>query len=98
MTELRTLKDFEKQFYSSGGYGSDGYLATEDKYSLGQGHLVEIDELKQEAIKWVKFFDEHEWLETQKTQENPNNPLYEYTCIDCGEDAARVWIINFFNL
>ena len=49
--KLKTLKDLDKYFFEA---GFDGYLRLEDKYCKGEGHLIEMKELRQEAIKWIK--------------------------------------------
>lgn len=69
MVKLKTLKDLEKEH---------------EKYTY-EDSLVTSDELKEEAIKWVKDLrkEDNEW---------------SWNIVDCGGETLAVWIKYFFNL
>ena len=74
MTQLKTLKDMEKEH---------------EKYT-DEDRLVVADEVKQEAIKWIKCLQEREKgiIATQNEV-----PEYGY-----GVSEAIAWIKHFFNI
>lgn len=74
-TELKTLKDFKRKESEYDEY-SDG---------MKEGNNNLIDELKQEAIKWVKFLDD--CLKNRVPPENREHVL-----------GRRVALTSFFNI
>ena len=85
MTELKTLKGLEWKTYHSctcGGY-EEGCLSCFD------------EDLKKEAIKWVKRIDND-----LKPYESTQGTLQKNKDVDfvVGNIATREWIKNFFNI
>lgn len=62
--ELRILKDFEVNSKSWAGAMAN----------VGRKYTIDIDELKQEAIKWIKCFDSDEYFETMDNTWSTGDP------------------------
>src|SRR3990167_2096233 len=78
MTELKTLKDLECSDH-------DEYSCCSNRKEGESPHAVNIDELKQEAIKWVKSLNE-------------NRIPDFYPMRGAFKDGALIFIKEFFNL
>ena len=79
MTELRTLKDFECS-------DQDEYGCCSSRKEGDSPHAVEVNELKQEAIKWVKVI---------RGQIQTDDPYHLWT----GDlDAKEEVLMSFFNI
>ena len=82
MTKLKTLKDIER-YICSGVYGDEGAFLDEDK----EGDVIKIEELRQEAIKWIKKADLIYYCEDK----------HKSDMVDC-EQSIKNWIKHFFNI
>ncbi len=96
--KLKTLKDLEKYSFSVEGHtcpvcnlGCGGH---ELNYCDCEG--VEIKNLKQEAIKWIK---EHDWIYDAENDEGHDLPEeLTLTHVDKEFKFICFWIKHFFNI
>ena len=89
MTELKTLKDLDIYAEFSAN--------TRDKISIQKLNLISADELKQEAIKWVKYFDAETWASCNYEGGWENKP-FKIECVDCDSYQIKEFLTYFFNL
>ena len=83
VVELKTLKDFDYSVVST--IGCRAYKGrVEDLKDITQ--KVSIDELRQEAIRWIKGFQKEE------VRYICGEPLYPI------QDDLMTWIKHFFNI
>lgn len=80
MTELNTVKDLRQQDGLIGVYRKDG-------------SIVEVDDLKQEAIKWIKFLENNRPWEDESLEQAGIQTIDTDGCIG----AIQV-LTKFFNI
>lgn len=88
---LKTLKDFEENIekLKLTRTGDDQIDLIEKQVGVRMDFI--IDELKQEAIKWMKWIDKD-----FENKEHPGLKSYEEKC--AGLSATYEWIRKFFNI